>query len=77
MTAIPEIVEVRIVRRTTHQDGNTIRPHAYAFSEILMTSADGRHYCSRTWEEIADSPFARAHQVEQFKRRMAASQAIS
>jgi hypothetical protein len=65
----PEIVECTITRRTTYQDRDVIRPQLYAFSEILMTDAGGRHYCSRTWEELKDSQFARAHQIEEFKKR--------
>jgi len=66
---VPEIVECEIVRRTTHMDKDVVRPQAYAFSEILMTDSEGRHYCSRTWDELKDSPFARAHQIEEFKKR--------
>jgi hypothetical protein len=65
----PEIVECTITRRTTAYDRDVIRPKLYAFSEILMTDADGQHYCSRTWDELKDSPFARAHQIEEFKKR--------
>jgi hypothetical protein len=65
----PEIVECRIIRRTTHYDGRTVRPELYAFSEILMTDAWGRHYCSRTWDELSDTSFARAHQIAEFKKR--------
>jgi hypothetical protein len=65
----PEIVECVIVRRTTYQDRDVIRSELYAFSEILMTDEYGRHYCSRTWDGIKDSPFARAHQIAQFKNR--------
>jgi hypothetical protein len=45
---IPEIVDCQIVRRTTNYDRDVIRPQLYAFSEILMTDSEGRHYCSRT-----------------------------
>lgn len=70
----PEIVECTIVRRVTHYDRDAIRPQLYAFSEVLMKDVGGQHYCSRTWEELKDSPFARAHQVEQFKTRWEANE---
>lgn len=71
----PEIVECKITRRTTHYGmGGVLRPELYAFSEILMTDSTGRHYCSRTWEEVKDSPFARAHQIAEFKKRMEAAE---
>lgn len=67
--SVPEIVDCKIVRRTTQYERDVIRPQFYAFSEILMTDAQGRRYCSRTWDELKDSPFARAHQVAEFKKR--------
>ena len=70
----PEIVECQIVRRTTNYDRDMIRPKLYAFSEILMTDSLGRHYCSRTWDELKDSPFARAHQIAEFKKRWEAAE---
>jgi hypothetical protein len=66
----PEIIECKIVRRTTHYGmSGVIRPELYAFSEILMTDENGKHYCSRTWEDLPDTPFTRAHQIAQFKQR--------
>jgi hypothetical protein len=66
----PEIVECTITRKTTHYGmGGVVRPELYAFAEILMVDAEGRHYCSRTWEDIPDNPFNRAHQIAQFKQR--------
>jgi hypothetical protein len=71
-----EIVECKIVRKTTHYGmGGVIRPDLYAFSEILMTDSDGRHYCSRTWEELPDTAFMRSFQIDQFHKRMAAADA--
>jgi hypothetical protein len=67
--AAPEIIECKIVRRTTHYERDVIRPQLYAFSEILMTDVNGVHYCSRTWDELKDSPFARAHQIKEFQDR--------
>lgn len=70
----PEIKECRIVQRTTCYDRDVIRPKEYAFSEILMTDVHGQQYCSRTWDKLDDSPHARAHQVEQFKKRWEANE---
>ncbi len=70
----PEIIECTIVRRTTAYDRGVVRPQLYAFSEILMTDANGRHYCSRTWDELKDSPFARGHQIAEFKKRWEADE---
>lgn len=67
---MPEIIECKIVRKTTHYGmGGAIRPELYAFSEILMTDSNGVHYCSRTWEDLPNTPFARGHQIDQFKKR--------
>ena len=39
---MPEIIECKIVRKTTHYGmGGAIRPELYAFSEILMTDSNG------------------------------------
>ncbi len=75
----PEIVECTINRRTTHysgggREGGRFGEALYAFSEILMIDANGRHYCSRTWEELPNTPFSRAHQIEQFKKRWEANE---
>lgn len=66
----PEIVECTITRGTTHYGmGGVIRPGLYAYSSIHMVDANGRNYLSRTWEELPDSPFMRAHQIAEFKKR--------
>lgn len=66
----PKIVECKIVRKTTHYGmGGVIRPELYAFSEILMTDEHGVHYCSRTWEELPNTPFMVGYQIEQFRKR--------
>lgn len=77
--SVPEIVECKINRRTTYysgggREGGSFGESLYAFSEILMTDDAGRHYCSRTWEELPNTAFARAHQIDQFKRRWAANE---
>jgi hypothetical protein len=70
----PEIVDCTIRRVNSHYGmKGEVRPDLYDLTEILMTDSDGRHYCSRTWEVIIDSPFARAHQIAQFKQRMEAA----
>jgi hypothetical protein len=69
----PEVSQVRIVRRTTHYDRGTIRPQLYAFSEVLITAA-GQHYLSRVWHEIPDTPFNRADQATQFRKRWEAAE---
>jgi hypothetical protein len=61
----PEIVECNIVRRTTQLADGKI----YAFTEILMVDASGVPRCSRTWEDLPDTPFMRSHQIAQFKQR--------
>jgi hypothetical protein len=66
----PEIVECTITRRTTHYGTKgEIRPGLYAFSEIHMLDENGVNYLSRTWEELPDTPFMRAHQISEFKKR--------
>lgn len=71
----PEIVSCTITRKTTHYGmGGVVRPELYAFAEIRMTDEHGQHYLSRTWEDIQDAPFARAHQIAQFKQRWAANE---
>ena len=66
----PEIVECTITRRTTHYGMNgVIRPELYAFSEIYMLDVNGVSYLSRTWEELPDTPFMKAHQISEFKKR--------
>jgi len=68
--AAPEIAECKIVpRKVTLADGKL-----YAMTEILMTDGRGTNYCSRTWEQLADSPFMRAYQIEQFKKRWDANE---
>ena len=69
----PEIVECTITRRVTAYAGDVVRDKLYAFSEILMTDDRGRHYCSRTWDNLTDSPHARAYQIAQFKARWEAN----
>lgn len=67
---IPEIVECKLAPyKFLGGDGKL-----YAGTEILMTDTDGRHYCSRTWDQIPDTAFMRAHQIEQFKKRMEAAE---
>jgi hypothetical protein len=74
----PVIVECTITRRTTHYGMNgVIRPELYAFSEIYMLDADGQSYLSRTWEELPDTPFMRAHQIAQFKKRWARNERVN
>ena len=66
----PEIVECTITRRTTHYGmRGEIRPGLYAFSEIYMFDENGKSYLSRTWEELPDTPFTKAHQIAEFKKR--------
>ena len=66
----PEIVECTITRRTTRYGmKGEIRPGLYAFSEIHMLDENGVNYLSRTWEELPDTPFMRAHQIAEFKKR--------
>lgn len=68
-----EVVNCRIVQRTTCMDRQAIRDKPYAFSEFFITTADGRTFYSRTWDVIPDTPHARASQIEAFKRRMEAA----
>lgn len=67
---VQPIAEVRIVRRTTRYNKSAVRDQEYVFSEVLITTVDGRHFCSRLWHEVPDTAFARAEQAEQFRLRM-------
>jgi hypothetical protein len=71
---IPKPVSCRIVQRSTYMDRQTIRDKAYAFSEIFITTEDGGHYYSRTWDVLQNSPHEQASQIEGFKRRMEAAE---
>jgi hypothetical protein len=66
MTAAPNIATVRIQRRTVFADGAQ-----RACAEVLMVDTAGTCYCSRLWHELDDTPFNRADQVAQFRRRWA------
>lgn len=68
-----EVIECRIVQRTTYMDRTVIRDKPYAFSEIFITAADGGHYYSRTWDVLQNSPHERASQIAAFHRRMEAA----
>lgn len=70
----PKIVECKIIRRTTNYDKNVVRPQAYAFAEILMVDEHGVRYCSRTWDEVSDTAFSRAHQIDLFNKRWLAAE---
>jgi hypothetical protein len=70
----PKIIECNIIRRTTYMDRDVARPKLYAFSEILMVDEHGRQYCSRTWDEIKNDDFSRAHQIAEFKKRWEAAE---
>lgn len=69
----PEIVECRIIHRTTQFGDNSRaiirRDGLYAYTEILMTDEHGRHYCSHTWDEIPDNAFSREAQKTEFRKR--------
>ena len=65
MPTVPEIANCKISPiKVTLPDGKL-----YAMTEILMTDVRGVPYCSRTWEQLPDTPFMRAYQIEQFKKR--------
>ena len=70
MNLTPEVVNCRIVQRTTHYDRRIIRDKEYAFSEIFIETADGRTFYSRTWDVLADTAHERATQIAAFYRRM-------
>ncbi len=58
-----DITEIRIERR-----GSETHP----FSEVFITAA-GRHYCTRLFHPLDDTPFAREDQAQGFLRRLAAA----
>lgn len=62
------VTSVRIERRGGFEVGVD-----HPFSEVFII-ADGKHYCTRLFHTVDDSPFARAEQAEQFKRRIAAGE---
>ena len=68
-----EITSCRIVQRTTRYDRRVLRDKEYAFSEILIETADGRTFCSRTWDLLPNTAHERANQIAAFHRRMKAA----
>lgn len=60
----PEVAEVRIERRGED------RP----FSEVFITTTDGRHFYTRLFHPIDDSAHARAFEAQAFSRRMEAAE---
>lgn len=66
------VSSVRIVRRETTYDRRERLSTPRPFSEVLIV-ADGRHYCTRLFHTVDDSPHARAAQTQDFLRRQAAA----
>lgn len=62
------VSSVRIVRRTTTYDRQERLEKPREFSEVLIV-ADGRHFCTRLFHTLDDSPHARAAQMQDFIRR--------
>lgn len=62
----PAVTHCRIVSRERpgSQPKTVLR-----FADVFIATADGAAHYTRLWHELVDSPFARADQIEQFKRR--------
>lgn len=71
---LDDITEVRIERRTTNWTGANLgapgqwHKEPFPFADVFITAA-GRHYYSRLFHTLDDSPHARAAQAQDFLRR--------
>jgi hypothetical protein len=65
----PEVAEVRIERR-----GGFEIDIDHPFSEVFITTTDGRHFYTRLFHTIDDSPHARAFEAQAFRRRLEAAE---
>lgn len=68
-----DVTDVRIVQRTTFMDRKAVCKDARPYSEVFITTADGARYYTRLFHVIDNSPHARAAQIQDFYRRMAAA----
>lgn len=64
-----EVTGIKITQHTTHWDRREWHADLRPFSEIKITTADGRHYLSRVPWAVPDSPHTRAAQLQDFLRR--------
>lgn len=65
-----DIQSIRIVPRSTHWDRRNFHEAAHPFVDVFIV-AKGRHYYTRLFHTLDDSPHARAAQVQDFLRRAA------